>query len=132
MIRLLAVLCLLATTAAASPLTGEAGRVIDGDTFYLTDFAGCPPYAIGRAGCKIRVHGADTPERGEPGYHAATRYLRALIAGRRLTCDVIGRSYDRAVARCYVADGDLACLLIASGHARRTHHAGRRYGGCER
>lgn len=123
-------LCLLAAPAPA--LTGTGSRIVDGDTLYLSDHYACPDYAVRRHGCYVRLWGADTPERGQPGYRRATAYLRRLAHGRRLVCTVRGRSGSRVVASCYLPDGtDLSCALIAAGLARRTHHAGDTYRECE-
>lgn len=80
--------------------------VVDGDT-------------LGRRGAaNIRLWGFDTPEWDEPGFDAASEALERLVAGRALTCDPMGESFDRIVARCVRDDGlDLGCQMIRLGHA---------------
>lgn len=86
-------------------LTGA--EPVDGDTLRQGDL-------------RVRLFGIDAPERSDPLGPAATRALRALIAGQTLTCDNMGTDrYGRTVARCDLPDGrDVACELVAMGMAR--------------
>jgi endonuclease YncB( thermonuclease family) len=99
---------LLAATApaAAADLVGPA-TVVDGDTIDIGDD-------------RIRLWGIDAPERHAPGGPEASAWLAALLDGRTVRCvDTGGRSYERIVAQCFLADTgeDLAWLLIDAGHA---------------
>ncbi|TVV69836.1 thermonuclease family protein [Sphingomonas solaris] len=80
---------------------------------------------------KVRIAGIDAPElhgcRGRPGRRCvagdgqgAKRKMAALVAGQRLRCTPVSRSYDRVVAQCRLPDGrDLSCAAIGAGIARR-------------
>lgn len=70
----------------------QVERVIDGDTFVLV------------GGDRIRVAYVDTPERGQPGFDEARQRTRELVADG-VRCEPVGRSYDRIVGDCQLADG---------------------------
>lgn len=104
-----------ATLICTSPL------VTDGDT-------------IRCAGERVRIWAIDTPERGEPGYDAATRHLERITAGKRVVC-VLPPSgqdrdrYGRAVRLC-AADGlDVGRAQIEAGHAVEMHTYSKGYYG---
>tara|TARA_R110000787_G_scaffold31143_13_gene82869 strand:- start:942 stop:1355 length:414 start_codon:yes stop_codon:yes gene_type:complete len=115
------ILCLALAFAAllqqaqAQTITGEAGRVVDGDTFHL-------------GAIRIRICGIDAPERGELGYSEARMALAQIISGRRLRCIPVGAgsvcdgrsgaiSHKRIVAQCFVGDADIAASMVRSGYA---------------
>ena len=53
----------------------EVQRIIDGDTFVVMYDGELT---------SVRIHGIDTPERGEPGFEIATKQLRDEISGQRV------------------------------------------------
>jgi endonuclease YncB( thermonuclease family) len=92
-----------------------AARVLDGDTIEID-------------GKRIRLHGIDTAEDGQSCgladggawdcAEAATARLRALTAGRTMTCDAVDRDrYGRIVAGCRVGDTDVQEVLTREGLA---------------
>lgn len=82
---------------------------IDGDTFRVPDDPLTPP---------TRIHGIDTPERGEDGWEAARDALQALIDDG-VMCRFDSWSFSRRVMQCFDARGrDVACELVRAGHAR--------------
>lgn len=102
----------------AGPVTGEAERVIDGDTIDL-------------AGQRIRLVGIDAPEHDQtcgtasgerwPCGEAARTRLAELVRSQTLTCRP--QTYDRygrLLARCETATGDLASQLVRDGLALAT------------
>ena len=113
--RIVLIICLLFSAAAArADITGTA-RVIDGDTIQ-----------IGSA--QIRLHGIDAPETSQTCETAqgttfacgtvATHALIALIGGAPVVCTPLDMDrYGRTVARCAVAGRDLGRDMVASGHA---------------
>lgn len=108
-------LTLLATIILAAGI-----HVHDGDT-------------IGRGPDRVRIWGIDAPELSEPGGKTSRDYLRALIAGQPLSCEMIERDrYGRRVMRCALPDRtDLACAMVAAGHARDwPKYSGGAYSGC--
>ena len=105
--------------ARAGELTGSAGKVVDGDTFWLCDKAECH---------KIRICGIDAPERGELGYQESGAALMGLMKGKTVRCVQVGNNTpcdnrskpikrDRIVAQCFVDGVDIAVPLVAQGHA---------------
>ncbi len=104
-----------ACSAAARAETGRVRYVTDGDTFRL------------ESGERIRIANIDAPEihareakcrleitRGE----SASRHARALLEGKTVTFERMGRSYNRTVARVRVDGRDLGQALIAAGAAK--------------
>jgi endonuclease YncB( thermonuclease family) len=103
--------------AAPGVFTCEVASVHDGDTFRCA------------SGVKIRLSAIDTPEMpgacrpgracapGDP--HAAKAALAGMIAGRTLSCENVGKSYDRVAAWCSANGVDLSCALLSKGHAVR-------------
>jgi endonuclease YncB( thermonuclease family) len=92
-------------------LHGTVARHIDGDSFYL---------AVCGDTLDTRLHGIDTPERGQSFYNEATDKFRELAPlGAPLTVllkDV--DKYGRPVVRAYLADG--CCLnekMVSTGMA---------------
>jgi len=96
--------------------SAEVVRVADGDSIEVRT-------AAGREVIRIRVHGVDAPERGEPFSQAATRFTRAAVFGRVVTLD--GQDvdrYGRLVARVRHGRMDLGVELVRAGlacHYRR-------------
>lgn len=76
---------------------------------------------------RIRIAGIDAPEtrrcprhrRCTPGDgRASKRALETLIAGRDLRIQRVGQDrYGRTLAKVYVGPTNVACALIARGHA---------------
>ena len=76
------------------------------------------PWRLGRA---IRLAKLDCAETGSAAGEAATRRMRALVSGQRLTCSLTGeQSYDRWIGSCQLPDGrDIAGVLIREGLCHR-------------
>ena len=80
--------------------------VVDGDTIRCND-------------ARVRLWGIDAPEMSEPDGHRSRRHLVVLTRGQRVVCRPRGRDrYRRVVARCFVGTTDLACAMVAAGHAK--------------
>ncbi len=110
-----------AEETAPPSLAGVAGRIVDGDTFYLEGVE-----------TRIRLWGVDAPEKTAPGAMESTEALTALIAGKPLSCEEMDRDrYARIVARCTLEDGrDIARVMIDIGAASEmTRYSGGYYGG---
>ena len=127
--RLLVALVLIAVAASGArlgaagdaaedgPLRGLVTRVVDGDTIKVR---------VRNRTETVRLIGIDTPETHRPdtpvecGGRAATRQMRRLAEGRRVTLvadptqDRRDR-YDRLLAYADAATGDLAEQLLRSG-----------------
>jgi len=107
-------LALLAVPVKAADFIG-AVRVIDGDT-------------IDVGATRVRIHGIDAPERGQPCTTLSgenwgcgdwvTRQVRDRYQGKRATCVQLDVDrYNRSVARCTVAGEDMGRVLVQSGWA---------------
>ncbi|MGK6321346.1 thermonuclease family protein [Sphingomonas sp. DT-204] len=135
----LGVAAALIATAAALQDRARVAYVTDGDTLRL------------ESGERIRIAGIDAPEIHEDqarchaeiarGKAAATR-ARALLGGRLVAIERVGRSYNRTVARLTLGSRDVAAELVRAhaakwwprgkpkpdwcdGHGRRTRGARR-------
>jgi endonuclease YncB( thermonuclease family) len=95
--------------------------VTDGDTFRCT------------SGVRVRLSSIDTAEMpgscrpgrscapGDP--YAAKAALEKLIAGKTITCEPVGKSYNRIAAWCSIDGQDLSCAMLRNGYAiRLTQH----------
>ncbi len=100
----------LALMLLASPSRAEL-RIVDGDS-------------INMDGIHYRLHGIDAPESrqgcpdGWPAGQLATAYLRSLVEGKTVRCDVrtIDR-YKRMVAVCSADGWDLGADMVEAGMA---------------
>jgi endonuclease YncB( thermonuclease family) len=93
-------LCWATATAEAAELSGSVDKIADGDTFWVCDENACN---------KIRLCGADAPEKGEPGYEQSAEALGRFVEGKAVRCIQVGggtpcdgrskpTNYDRIVA----------------------------------
>ena len=108
------------TLSTSSPLPGgrrfscQVSSVTDGDTFRCAD------------GERVRLHAVAARETDETcsGGHpcpsasgaSATAELGRLVRGGALSCQAVGRSYDRVTAICWTAAGvEVNCAMVRSG-----------------
>lgn len=107
-----ALVLLCAGVAQAADTTGLI-RVIDGDTIDVGD-------------TRVRLHGIDAPERGQPcttltGQNWAcgdwvTRQVQDRFAQAQARCEPVDRDrYGRLVARCFVQGVDIAEVMVREG-----------------
>lgn len=108
----------LSGTAMADPVAGAA-RVVDGDGLVIE-------------GVRVRLWGIDAPELGTAAGAAARDALAVLVAGAVVVCDGLYLDrYGRTVAVCRAGGVDLACAMVAAGHARDwPRYSGGAYAGC--
>ena len=112
MTRLAVILAALALTCGAasayqavSTVEGVA-RIVDGDGLRL-------------GGVEVRLQGIAAPELRQRGGREAARALKALAAGKPVTCYLDGTTtYDRVVGRCTVGGQDVGAVLVFGGWAR--------------
>ncbi len=103
-----------------SVISGNA-FTIDGDTIRIGDRT------------KVRLSGVAAPERDEPGGPEATRFMKRLINGKMVRCQLNGKqSYDRMVGVCFLDGNDIGRAIIAEGLARDCpRYSGRHYSAVE-
>ena len=94
---------------------------IDGDTIRINHST------------KVRLSGVAAPERDEPGGPEATAFMKHLVNGKTVRCDLNGeKTYDRLVGTCYVNGRDIGEAVIAAGMARDCpRYSGGRYASAE-
>ena len=97
----------------ADEFTGKVIRVVDGDTIdVLTD---------AKETIRIRLHGIDCPERGQPFGNNATQALKASILGNVVKVVSHGQDrYDRTIGEIYHDGTQINHSLVAAGLA--WHH----------
>lgn len=114
-IEALALAALMLLGDASVQQAGVVAWVTDGDTFRLA------------GGERIRIAGIDAPEiqRGHAKCRAelargkaATAKAIALLKGRRVEIERVGRSYGRTVGRVRLDGRDVAATLVGLGAAR--------------
>lgn len=97
--------------------------VTDGDTFRCRTADLAPGVT---AEMPIRLRALAAPESDERGGTAATAALRAVLADGRVACVFVELDrYDRIVADCRTARGDVAARMIGTGRARHCPRYGR-------
>jgi endonuclease YncB( thermonuclease family) len=90
-------------------LAGVVVGVVDGDTADVQLESGM---------IRIRFHGIDAPELGQPYGKAAKARLAELVFGKSVTVEPFEQDrYDRLVARLWLGDSDVNAEMIKSGHA---------------
>jgi endonuclease YncB( thermonuclease family) len=91
------VLLLLFSCAEAFPFTGEVVGVLDGSTIEV---------ARGGKTERVRLHGIDCPEKGQPYSHDAKQAISALVFAMEVTVEPYGKDkYGRIMADVLLADG---------------------------
>jgi micrococcal nuclease len=95
--------------AADLVLVGTVEKIVDGDTLDVKLASGV---------IRVRLHGIDTPERGQAHYKEATESLARLVNQKVAQLKPIGQpSFDRMVARVYVDDVDVNAAQLKAGMA---------------
>lgn len=102
--------------AASSTISGTA-YAIDGDTIRVEGEG------------KVRLQGVAAPERNEKGGTEATDFMKRLVNGKDVRCELDGsRTYDRRVGICFLEGRDIGEAIIAAGLARDCpRYSGGRY-----
>lgn len=91
-------------------ITARVVGVTDGDTITVLE--------DGSQRHKIRLHGIDTPERGQPHYRQAKNALSELIAGATVGIRVVDTDrYGRTVGVIYHDKRNINLAMIQEGHA---------------
>jgi micrococcal nuclease len=86
-------------------LTETVTHVRDGDTIEVGNIP-------------IRLNGVSAPELKEPLGHQSKRFMKRLVEGRNVSCELDGtKTYDRYVGVCSLDGKDIGISIIASGLA---------------
>lgn len=115
---LVALLGLLAGTAALpaaeAVLAGRVVRVVDGDTLDVL-------LTSGRI--RVRLHGVDAPERGQPGGQDALLWLSRRVLDHDVLVEPISQDrYERLVGIVYLGGDNVNRELLRSGNAWAYRH----------
>jgi endonuclease YncB( thermonuclease family) len=110
---LLLMLLLQAGVAAAkdqlSVLVGTVTKIVDGDTIDVQLSSGL---------IRVRLHGVDTPERGQPWGKESTASLTGLVMGKEVDIDPFSQDrYERMIGIVYLGELNVNLELIKHGHA---------------
>lgn len=101
---------LLSQCSATKYITGEVVRVADGDTFTLL--------VDGDRQVRVRLHGIDCPERGQPYSRVATEHLKALLAKGNVRVEEMDTDrYGRTIGMVYAGGVNVNESLLAAGLA---------------
>jgi len=106
-----AILTVCSVAAAADPerFTARVVGVHDGDTLTALD---------DKRQLKVRLHGIDAPELGQPFGQASKKALSDLVFGKTVTLHTTGTDrYKRTLARVTAGDIEVEAQVIATGHA---------------
>lgn len=98
-----------ASAASAEFFEGRVVGVVDGDTIDVR---------VGRETRRVRLHGIDTPERGQPWYGKAKSALSRRVFGKDVRVnDVDTDRHGRTVGEVYADNVCVGCELVREGHA---------------
>lgn len=101
---------LLPILLSAQTLKGKIIKVSDGDTVILLDSDNTKH--------KIRLHGIDAPEKGQPYGNRAKEYLSGLIFDKTVKVDSKGTDqYKRVLGVIYFGDTNINAEMVRSGYA---------------
>jgi endonuclease YncB( thermonuclease family) len=90
-------------------LPGTVTKVIDGDTIDVLLQSGP---------IRVRLHGIDTPERGQPGEDEATAWLAARVLGQAMDVEPFEQDrYDRLIGIVWKDGVNVNAELVQQGHA---------------
>lgn len=101
---------LLVVSCNVTFMTGTVVRVADGDTFTLL--------VDGDRQVRVRLHGIDCPERGQPYSRVATDHLKALLAKGNVRVEEMDIDrYGRTIGMVYAGGINVNESLLANGLA---------------
>jgi len=100
----------LAACAQDSPvLVGTVIKIVDGDTIDVQ---------LDTGPIRVRLHGVDTPERGQPWGKESTGALTGLVAGKEVAIEPFEQDrYDRMIGIVYWGELNVNLELVKRGHA---------------
>ena len=99
-----------ASAQNSSPvLVGTVTKIVDGDTIDIQ---------LSSGPIRVRLHGVDTPERGQPWGKESTAALSVLVMGKEVDIEPFSQDrYERMIGIVYRGDLNVNLELIKHGHA---------------
>lgn len=90
-------------------LVGTVSKIVDGDTIDVQ---------LSSGPIRVRFHGIDTPERGQPWGTEATGALSQLVMGKEIQIEPFSQDrYERMIGIVYLDDLNVNLELVKRGHA---------------
>lgn len=90
-------------------LVGNVIKIVDGDTIDVQ---------LSSGPIRVRLHGVDTPERGQPWGKESTAALTALVMGKEVDIEPFSQDrYERMIGIIYLGDLNVNLELVKRGHA---------------
>jgi micrococcal nuclease len=90
-------------------LPGTVTKIVDGDTVDVQ---------IDTGPIRVRLHGVDTPERGQPWGKESTAALTALVMGKEVDIEPFSQDrYERMIGIVFLGDLNVNLELVKRGHA---------------
>ncbi len=90
-------------------LVGTVTKIVDGDTIDVQ---------LSSGPIRVRLHGVDTPERGQPWGKESTAALTALVMGKDVDIEPFSQDrYERMIGIVFLGDLNVNLELVKRGHA---------------
>jgi endonuclease YncB( thermonuclease family) len=90
-------------------LVGNVIKIVDGDTIDVQ---------LSTGPIRVRLHGVDTPERGQPWGKESTAALTALVMGKDVDIEPFSQDrYERMIGIVFLGDLNVNLELVKRGHA---------------
>lgn len=90
-------------------LPGTVTKIVDGDTIDVQ---------LSSGPIRVRLHGVDTPERGQPWGKESTAALAVLVMGKEVDIEPFSQDrYERMIGIVFMGDLNVNLELVKRGHA---------------
>ena len=101
--------CSLLAQDSLPVLVGNVTKIVDGDTIDVQ---------LSSGPIRVRLHGVDTPERGQPWGKESTAALTALVMGKEVDIEPFSQDrYERMIGIVFLGDLNVNLELVKRGHA---------------